>query len=128
MPELADPVLEINGLEHHLYDRQRGEEFVVHVERPLRIARGSLVALLGPSGCGKTTLLSILGLLRAPSHPDRLMRFTMYPRDSDGRVSEIAVKAVGLSRRHRVAEQLRRQHVGFALQSGELLPALTVRE
>src|SRR5258708_12098547 len=85
MLELADPVLEINGLEHHLYDRERGEEFVVHVERPLRITRGSLVALLGPSGCGKTTLCTILGLLRAPSHPHRLTRFTRYPRTTPAR-------------------------------------------
>lgn len=32
------------------------------------IAQGEYVAIAGPSGCGKTTLLSILGLLDAPSH------------------------------------------------------------
>ncbi len=31
------------------------------------IEKGEYVAIAGPSGCGKTTLLSILGLLDAPS-------------------------------------------------------------
>ena len=35
----------------------------VHFE----IKKGEYVAISGPSGCGKTTLLSILGLLDAPS-------------------------------------------------------------
>ena len=33
----------------------------------LDIAQGEYVAVAGPSGCGKTTLLSILGLLDAPT-------------------------------------------------------------
>jgi putative ABC transport system ATP-binding protein len=33
----------------------------------LEIRQGEYVAIAGPSGCGKTTLLSILGLLDAPS-------------------------------------------------------------
>src|SRR5688572_6051107 len=33
----------------------------------LAIRRGEYVAVAGPSGCGKTTLLSILGLLDAPT-------------------------------------------------------------
>jgi putative ABC transport system ATP-binding protein len=33
----------------------------------LEIRAGEYIAIAGPSGCGKTTLLSILGLLDAPS-------------------------------------------------------------
>jgi putative ABC transport system ATP-binding protein len=33
----------------------------------LRVMQGEYVAIMGPSGCGKTTLMSILGLLDAPS-------------------------------------------------------------
>jgi putative ABC transport system ATP-binding protein len=33
----------------------------------LRVSQGEYVAIMGPSGCGKTTLMSILGLLDAPT-------------------------------------------------------------
>jgi ABC-type lipoprotein export system ATPase subunit len=130
MPDTAagDPVLEVMGLEHRLYDPESGDEFVVLVERPLRIARGSLVALVGPSGCGKTTLLTILGLLRAPSRPDRLDYFRIHTRSEKGEITTTDLKETWRQGRQRVVERLRRRHVGFALQSGELLPALTVRE
>jgi putative ABC transport system ATP-binding protein len=123
-----DPVLEILGLEHRLRDPDSGDEFTVLVERPLRIARGSLVALVGPSGCGKTTLLTILGLLRAPSQPERLDYFRIHTRSEKGETSTTDLKETWRKGRQRVVERLRRRHVGFALQSGELLPSLTVRE
>jgi ABC-type lipoprotein export system ATPase subunit len=122
-----DCVLEINGLEHHLRDPARGEEFVVRVRRPLTIRRGNFVALLGPSGCGKTTLLTLLGLLRSPSHPERLERFRMRT-GPPGQAVVHDLRATWMARRGRAVEELRRRHVGFSLQSGELLPALTVRE
>ncbi len=123
-----DPVLEIEGLEQHLYDPARGERFVVHVRQRLSIQRGSVVALLGPSGCGKTTLLTILGMLRHPSHPEKLARFRMRPRRTGGDIFEYDLKEILLQKQRRTIEQLRREQIGFALQSGELLPALTVRE
>src|SRR3954466_4570876 len=115
---VSDPALEILGLEHPLYGRGRGEEFVVFVDQPLKIARGSVVALLGPSGCGKTTLLTILGLLRAPSHPERLDHFRIHTRPPDGKIVTADLKDVWLRRRQPAVERLRRQHIGFALQSG----------
>ncbi|ADG66844.1 ABC transporter related protein [Planctopirus limnophila DSM 3776] len=121
-------VLELDGLEQRLYDPERGEEFTVRVSQPLRIASRNLVALLGPSGCGKTTLLTILGLLRAPSHPQTLRRFVMRTPNPNGFWEEHDLRSLWLSGAQRSIERLRRQRIGFALQSGELLPALTVRE
>lgn len=121
------PVLEISGLEQRLFDPQRGEEFVVFVSDKISILSGSFVAILGPSGCGKTTLLTVLGLLRAPSHPDRLASFFMWTRGEEG-IVEHDLKAAWKKRRERQIEQLRRGYLGFALQSGELLGSLTVRE
>jgi ABC-type lipoprotein export system ATPase subunit len=46
----------------------------------------------------------------------------------DGNWNEHDLREVWLRRRRRQVERLRREHLGFALQSGELLPALTVRE
>lgn len=123
----AGRVLEIEGLEQRLYDRQRGEEFVVFVREAITIMRGSFVAILGPSGCGKTTLLTVLGLLRAPSHPEKLQRFAIWTPGEHGPV-EHDLQAAWRRRREGQIEQLRRRHLGFALQSGELLNSLTVRE
>lgn len=120
-------VLEIEGLEQRLYDRQRGEEFVVFVRETIAITSGSFVAILGPSGCGKTTLLTVLGLLRAPSHPEKLKRFAIWTHGDEGPV-EHDLKTAWALRAEGHIERLRRRHLGFALQSGELLNSLTVRE
>lgn len=121
-------LLELAGLEQRLVDAASGETFTVRVEMPLRIACRSSVALLGPSGCGKTTLLTVLGLLRSPTSTERIERFTIRTPDQNGRWIEHDLRDIWLRRRLRQVEQLRREHLGFALQSGELLPALTVRE
>ena len=123
-----DFILELDGLEQRLFDPSSGESFTVRVDLPLRIAPRSVVALLGPSGCGKTTLLTVLGLLRAPSNPETLERFIIRTRSGDGMWLTHDLKSIWISRRRGKVEALRRQHLGFALQSGELLPALTVTE
>jgi putative ABC transport system ATP-binding protein len=130
MQELsAAPVklLEIEGLVQHLRDPERPEEFVVHAEANITIHAGDFVTLLGPSGCGKTTLLTVLGLLRAPTNPRQLKKFSIWG-EHDTKLHEFDLKALWGSSRERPIQELRRKYIGFALQSGELLPALTVRE
>jgi ABC-type lipoprotein export system ATPase subunit len=121
-------LLELEGLEQRLVDPASGETFTVRVQVPLRIARRSSVALVGPSGCGKTTLLTVLGLLRSPTAPESLGRFVMRTPTGSGDWAEHDLREVWRRRRRGHVERLRREHIGFALQSGELLPALTVRE
>ena len=121
-------LLELAGLEQRLVDNASGATFTVRVELPLRIACRSTVALLGPSGCGKTTLLTVLGLLRSPTHAEKIERFVMRTPGQDGAWIQHDLRESWLGRRRRHIEELRRRHLGFALQSGELLPALTVRE
>jgi len=121
-------LLELEGLEHRLYDHDSGESFTVRVTPRLQIMPRTLVALLGPSGCGKTTLLSLLGLLRSPVAPEKITRFSMSVPDSKGNWVKHDLRSIWGSRQQRLIEKLRRQHIGFALQNGELLPALTVRE
>jgi putative ABC transport system ATP-binding protein len=121
------PVLELEGLVQRLHDDERPEQFVVRVDCRLTIMAGDFVALLGPSGCGKTTLLTVLGLLRAPTDPASLTRFSLWLRSGDS-LKEMNVKSAWQRRQQSMIENARRRHIGFALQSGELLPALTVRE
>lgn len=121
-------ILELSGLEQRISDTESGETFTVRVDCPLRIAPRSVVALVGPSGCGKTTLLTVLGLLRSPSNPDSMDHFVMRTCHSDGSWVTHDLKECWAKGRRAQIESLRRQYLGFALQSGELLPALTVRE
>jgi ABC-type lipoprotein export system ATPase subunit len=122
------PVLVVEDLQQRLVDRQSGEQFVVTLEGRLEIPRGAFVAILGPSGCGKTTLLSVLGLLRRPTNVESLGAFQISGSDARGHQAVHDVKQLWRRGRQRRIEQLRRRHIGFALQSGELLSSLQVWE
>lgn len=120
--------LEIEGLRQRLYDPSRAERFTVYVEQVLTFYSGDFVALVGPSGCGKTTLLSVLGLLRAPSAPAELARFTLSIPARGGGQEALDLRSAWLRRKTRLIESVRRRYMGFALQAGELVTSLTVRE
>jgi len=79
----------------------------VHFE----IRQGEYVAISGPSGCGKTTLLSILGLLDAPSGGE----YTLAGQ---------SVATLGAVDRARV----RNRQIGFIFQAFNLIGDLTVAE
>lgn len=90
----------------------------------LDIRRGQLLALVGPSGCGKSTALDLLSGILCPDikGPDARFYFSPAP--------ESVQDMLGLWRaghRERLAA-LRRQHMGYVLQTGGLLPFLTARE
>lgn len=88
--------------------------------RNLQIPRGARIALTGPSGCGKSTLLDILGLSLAP---DSSEEFVFEPADK-----RIDVTLLWQERRFDELAALRGTHVGYVLQTGELLPFLTAGE
>lgn len=129
-PADADIVLELDGLVQRLHDPQSGAEFIVEVDRPLQVRQGDFVAILGPSGCGKTTLLTVLGLLRQPTSPREIgvFRIRSSRAPDSSAFSYVDLKEAWCRRRHSLIEHIRRSHIGFALQSGELLPSLTVAE
>jgi putative ABC transport system ATP-binding protein len=77
----------------------------------LEIRRGEYVAIAGPSGGGKTTLLSILGLLDAPTSGDYLLDGLNVRELSGGRRAHI-----------------RNTRIGFIFQAFNLLGDLTVWE
>jgi len=93
-----------------------GARFTLHIPE-LRISAGDFVAFVGESGCGKTTLLDLLGLISAPSSADRFdLNFAEGKSES--------VLGAGEAR----LANLRRGHLGYVLQSGGLLPFLSVGE
>ena len=77
----------------------------------LRVMHGEYVAIMGPSGCGKTTLMSILGLLDAP---------TSGVYDLAGS----PVAQLDAAQRAR----FRNRNIGFVFQSFNLIGDLSVYE
>lgn len=99
--------------------RSEGAEFRLVVPK-LHIGMGEKIALVGPSGCGKSTLLDILALVLSPSNVDE---FKFNPMNGDTR--DVA-RYWSRNRLNRLSE-LRKHHIGYVLQTGGLLPFITVR-
>jgi putative ABC transport system ATP-binding protein len=87
----------------------------------LEIEAGEKIALVGHSGCGKSTLMDMLALILRPDESDQ---FGISPVDGK---SDKVDKLWQVNNQDRLA-QVRRQNIGYVLQSGGLLPYLTVRE
>lgn len=96
---------------------QRGAGYRIALPR-LRLQRGEVAAITGASGCGKSTLLEMIGLILRPG---QLGSFRL------GDIDELDV--AGLLRDDRQAQlaDIRAQRLGFVLQTGGLLPFLSVR-
>jgi putative ABC transport system ATP-binding protein len=88
----------------------------------LQIGRGEKIALIGESGCGKSTLLDMLAFILQPTQSGAF-RFrpagSSQPLDIDRHWQK--------AQRNRLGD-LRSQHLGYVMQTGGLLPYLTVRE
>lgn len=84
---------------------------------------GQFVALVGDSGCGKSTLLDMLALVSKPSHCQEFQfnwnglgdqMIDVWNLWSTGEESKLAA--------------IRRRDLGYVLQTGGLMPFLTVEE
>lgn len=88
----------------------------------LQIALGEKIALIGESGCGKSTLLDMLSMTLRPSE---IGSFRFRP--------ERGAEPVDIARHWRKKQynalgDLRRLRLGYVMQTGGLLPYLSVRE
>ncbi len=81
---------------------------------------GAFVAVVGQSGCGKSTLLDMLALVLSPTKADALHYHL------DGERTDIWAMA------HEKGEadqaRIRREHIGYVLQTGGLFGFLSVRD
>ncbi len=111
-------LLEITGLG---YRRGQGpQSFSVLLPR-LILARGETLALTGESGSGKSTLLELLGLVAAPLPG---AGFLWHLADSE----PVDIAALWRANAQPALARLRAGSIGFVLQTGGLLPFLTVWE
>ncbi|CDK97430.1 putative ABC transport system, ATP-binding protein [Magnetospirillum gryphiswaldense MSR-1 v2] len=107
---MTDRLLDISDL---VCQRGGAEGFALAIDA-LSVHRGEAVGITGPSGSGKSTLLDVVGLVLRPSRPGR---FTLAGSD---------VAALWAGGRQTDLARLRAQSIGYVLQTGGLLPFITV--
>jgi putative ABC transport system ATP-binding protein len=87
----------------------------------IEIHKGENIALVGHSGCGKSTLLDMLALIL---HPDQAKQFSLATNDGEAK----SIDQLWQRKQRDQLSEIRRLNIGYVLQSGGLLPYLTVRE
>lgn len=95
-------------------------EFQLDIPR-LDIPAGAQIAVLGESGCGKSTLLDILAMTLEPSSNEQ---FIFQPEGGE----PADIQAAWVNRDMDLLAGLRGRHIGYVLQTGGLLPFISVRE
>lgn len=112
----------IFSLRHIHKSYRNNADFLLEISH-LDILAGQKLAFIGPSGCGKSTALDILaGILR----PDRAEKFVFSPPGGESAGYDM-MRLWEQGRRNELSA-LRLHSVAYVLQTGGLLPFLTVRE
>lgn len=88
----------------------------------LRIYQGEKIALIGESGCGKSTLLDLLAFILEPSSAATFQFNNLH----QARAEDIA--ACWSKNKLNRLTALRKLNMGYVMQTGGLLPFLTVRQ
>jgi putative ABC transport system ATP-binding protein len=101
----------------HKVREKAGQRFDLQVPSFI-IQPGEFIALVGASGCGKSTLLDMLALVLQPTSAEV---FTLHVP-----CQQEAYQVMTLSEETRAG--IRRAEIGYVLQTGGLLPFLTVKE
>jgi putative ABC transport system ATP-binding protein len=108
-------LLRVSGLafERPITGGERG--FRLEVDS-LALSAAQAVAVTGPSGCGKSTLIDLLALLRRPGNVEC---FEFAGHD---------IRQLWATEGANACAAVRARHIGVVLQTGGLIPSLTVWE
>lgn len=101
---------------------QGGITFELHIPK-LCLHQGQFVAVVGDSGCGKSTLLDILALV---SRPTTCEQFDYFEARQTKTTPQTDIKKLWEQEDEYRLAALRRSCLGYVLQTGGLLPFLTV--
>jgi putative ABC transport system ATP-binding protein len=107
-----------HGVRHSLEDGER--RFSLEIAA-LTLGPGSRKAIVGPSGSGKTTAMDLLALASTPKSADSFVLI-----EEQGAYHDLAPRTPAA--RGDAMAALRARHFGYVLQTGMLLPFLTVGE
>lgn len=116
-PSHSKKVFHLQGVTKH----RSGEHGFVLTIPELTIHRGEKVALIGFSGCGKSTLLDLLAMIL---RPNKAQEFVFYTEQGERLDVYAAWKRKDLD----VLAHNRMHNIGYVLQTGGLLPFLSVRD
>ncbi len=110
-------VFEVKGIS--ISREKGGVTFRLEIPK-LTIYSGEFIGVIGSSGCGKSTFLDILGLILSVDKSERF-RLSVKQKNTIFRqeISQLSDKKLA---------DIRREHIGYILQSGGLLPFLSVQE
>jgi putative ABC transport system ATP-binding protein len=99
---------------------------VFELKVPLfRVRRGQFCGIVGESGCGKSTLLDMLALVLRPTY---CVGFDLIVPHAGDSIRAIDVNTLWERDDEAALAKIRRNYLGYVLQSGGLLPFLTVYE
>ncbi len=99
--------------------RQSGSAFELVVPE-FHLKRGEMVCVVGESGCGKSTLLDFLALVL---RPEEIKQFKLTIGDFN-----LEIDRFWKNGEEKKLSDIRRKHLGYVLQTGGLLPFLSVRQ
>lgn len=108
-------MMTLSAQDLRLTREKNGAVFSLHVPF-LHLQTGDIVAVVGQSGCGKSTLLDMLALILRPQGGQMSLE-----RADSKNIDLMRASALSLAR-------VRKRDLGYVLQSGGLLPFLSVRE
>lgn len=110
----SKPILQLEDA--FVVRRQNNIGFELHIPE-LQLRSGHCVGLVGTSGCGKSTLLDLLALLLRPT---RCTTFALHGSSSHD------LRSLWENNDDRALAALRRDCLGYVMQTGGLLPFLSV--
>ena len=111
----ATPLIELRGVQ-----RTRGDGFRLDIEY-MRLGARARVAIVGPSGSGKSTCLDLLAMAL---RPDKVQRMTIAPTED----TAIDIGRLWRNNDRTGIRALRARHFGYVLQTGGLVPFLSLQE